>query len=349
MDLEKVADETKAELPKILANIPNFDPTESSLIHLEDLDALSAADCPCFKQKARIQVLNMDSFDAAIHLDPDHDVGTHLGIKSPKVDAQPKSDGDGDSLNTASKDATTGPVPDLQMEEPESTSTSTQDQGPQTKASPESNKPHLLDPYRSVAVLNLASERSPGGGWQKGALAQEECLCYRSSLYLSLTSSFYPIPAQAAIYTPNVLLIRSSMASGHALLTPATSPSSLPAVSVISAAALRKPALSDDASTFKNPGARALTKRKIRLVLRMAALQKHTKLVLGALGCGVFANPPADVATCFLEVFNEAEFQGGWWEEVVFAVLDNVKGAGGGKDGNGNFGHFYRALDGKEV
>ena len=356
MDLEKVADETKAELPRVLAHIPGFDPTESSLIQLEDLDTLSAAQCPGFKKKARIQVLNMDSFDAAIQLDPGHNVNKHLGVTSPKANTHLKPDGAENSLDTPSTDSLAGPVADIHLSSPEPDSTSGPDEThTDSKANPddsldsEARNPNLLDPHRSVVVLNLASERSPGGGWQKGALAQEECLCYRSSLYLSLTPSFYPIPALAAIYTPNVVLIRSSMATGHTLLTAAQPPASLPAVSVISAAALRKPPLSDDAQTFKNPGARALTKRKIRLVLRMAALQKHTRLVLGALGCGVFANPPADVATCFLEVFNEPEFQGGWWQDVVFAVLDNVKGPGGGQHGNGNYGHFYRVLHGHEV
>lgn len=325
-DLEKVADETKAVLPKILADIPEFDAFESSLNDLENTNRLSAADCPGFKNRAHIRVLDMDSFDAAIQLDPDHNVHKHLSSASSQeneLDKAPEQD-ENLSLN---KSSTTDLAPK---------------QGP----------------GHSVLVLNLASERSPGGGWQKGALAQEECLCYRSSLYLSLDKSFYPIPSLSAIYTPNVLIVRSSMANGHSLLPTAQlhSPSTLPAVSVVSVAALRKPSLSDDVDdsnnkTFKHPGARATTKRKIRLVLRLAAQNKHTKLVLGALGCGVFANPPHEVANCFAEVFDEPEFQGGWWEEVVFAVLDNVKsGSGeGGKDGKGNFGVFYRVLDGKEV
>jgi uncharacterized protein (TIGR02452 family) len=325
-DLEKVADETKAVLPKILPDIPDFDATESSLTSLEDLDALSAADCPGFKRKACIKVLNMDSFDAAIQLDPQHDVHKHLATASSDVNTEL-----GDVSN---------PNPSLSFSK-----------------SPSKNQDseHDLDHHisRSVLVLNLASERSPGGGWQKGALAQEECLCYRSSLPLSLSPSFYPIPSLSAIYTPNVVLIRTSMADGHTLFptTQLQAPSGLPAVSVVSAAALRKPALSDDNKAFKHPGARATTKRKIRLVLRLAARNKHTKLVLGALGCGVFANPPQDVASCFSEVFDEDEFHGGWWQDVVFAVLDNVKSGSseGGKDGNGNFGIFYRALDGKEI
>jgi uncharacterized protein (TIGR02452 family) len=138
------------------------------------------------------------------------------------------------------------------------------------------------------------------------------------------------------------------MADGHKLLD-STPPIDLPALSVISVAAIRRPDLSDDGKTFKYPGARAHTKNNIRLILRVAARHGHTKLVLGALGCGVFSNPPRDVAHCFLEVLREPEFQGGWWESIVFAVLDNVQGPNGGKDGNGNFGQFYQVLHGQVV
>jgi uncharacterized protein (TIGR02452 family) len=200
---------------------------------------------------------------------------------------------------------------------------------------------------KPVAVLNLASERSPGGGWQNGAMAQEEALCYRSSLYLSLHKSYYPIPSLSAIYSPEVLIIRDASSAGHTLRC--SDIPSCPVTSVISIAALRHPSLTYDGKRFKNEGQRAETKRKIRLVLRLAASKKHTKLVLGALGCGVFNNPPREVAKCFLEVFREPEFSGGWWEEIVFAVLDNAKDGEGGKNGMGNFGQFYQALNGRVV
>lgn len=89
---------------------------------------------------------------------------------------------------------------------------------------------------------------------------------------------------------------------------------------------------------------------KIRLTLRVAAIKGHKKLVLGALGCGAFHNPREKVAECFLRVFEEPEFRGGWWEEVVFAVLDTDTGEGkGGPQGSGNFGVFYRGLNGVVV
>lgn len=70
-------------------------------------------------------------------------------------------------------------------------------------------------------------------------------------------------------------------------------------------------------------------KQKIRMILRIAAKHGHTKLVLGNLGSGDGAE---DAAKSFLEVFQEDEFQGGWWEYVFFAVMDKSKNAGPGDD-----------------
>ncbi|PVH92664.1 hypothetical protein DM02DRAFT_619799 [Periconia macrospinosa] len=200
-------------------------------------------------------------------------------------------------------------------------------------------------PIKPTLVLNLASDIHAGGGWHNGAMAQEEELCYRTTLSHSLHRYHYPLHPRSALYAPNVALFRDSFATGHKRLTE-TDAHKLPALSVVSVAALRKPELTKDFEDFADDVDRDVTMGKIRLVLRVAGAEGHTRLVLGALGCGVFRNPPKAVAKCFLEVFREPEFQGGWWEEVVFAVMDNAPQGEGGKDGKGNFGVFYRALDG---
>lgn len=69
-----------------------------------------------------------------------------------------------------------------------------------------------------------------------------------------------------------------------------------------------------------------LVKNKIRQVLRLMALNGTSCCVLGALGCGVFANPPKRVAQLFRNVILEDEFRGRF-DEVVFAILD--RGLGG--------------------
>ncbi|KAL6868875.1 hypothetical protein ACO1O0_000198 [Amphichorda felina] len=203
-----------------------------------------------------------------------------------------------------------------------------------------------------VAVLNMASAWSPGGGWIRGALAQEEALCYRSSLALSLHRRYYPWRLHMGLYTPDVVVIRSDMASGHKLLVPDVSPGDLPVVSVLGIAALRCPetrrAREQKASgevvertVYADPASRDLTKEKMRLCLRMAASRGHGLLVLGALGCGAYRNPRREIANCWLEVLGEAEFRGGWWEEIWFAVFDLRN--------EGNFGVFDEILGGVEV
>lgn len=73
-------------------------------------------------------------------------------------------------------------------------------------------------------------------------------------------------------------------------------------------------------------------KRKIRTILRIALDNNHTKLVLGALGCGAFKNPPSHVARLFKEVLEEPEFIGAF-EEICFAILDD---GNSGRDHNPN-------------
>lgn len=99
-------------------------------------------------------------------------------------------------------------------------------------------------------------------------------------------------------------------------------PESLPVVSAVSIAAIENPKLLDsgDHVTYKDPADRELMKDKMRVILRVAAYNKHRKLVLSAFGCGAFHNPREEVANCFAEVLKEKEFQG-WWETIAFAIM----------------------------
>lgn len=50
-------------------------------------------------------------------------------------------------------------------------------------------------------------------------------------------------------------------------------------------------------------------KNKIRTIFRIGLIHGHDSLVLGALGCGAFRNPPRHVAQLFHEVMEELEFK----------------------------------------
>ncbi|KAF5243847.1 hypothetical protein FANTH_7976 [Fusarium anthophilum] len=151
--------------------------------------------------------------------------------------------------------------------------------------------------------------------------------------------------------------MRDDLCSGHEISSlPARE---LPVVSALTVAALRGPPVRlftneprkdimrrsssevFEKRIFANDRDRDITKAKMRLCLRMAAKRNHDMLVLGALGCGVYGNPPEDIAHCWLEMLREYEFSGNWWWEVWFAVFNTKNG--------GNFEIFHQVLDGKQV
>jgi uncharacterized protein (TIGR02452 family) len=84
-------------------------------------------------------------------------------------------------------------------------------------------------------------------------------------------------------------------------------------------------------------------KNKIRTILRIGLENGHDSLVLGALGCGAFSNPPKHIAKLFHEVLDEVEFANKY-KYIVFAVLEdhNSKKA---HNPEGNFLPFYNEFN----
>jgi uncharacterized protein (TIGR02452 family) len=70
-------------------------------------------------------------------------------------------------------------------------------------------------------------------------------------------------------------------------------------------------------------------RNKIRTLFRVAKINKKTKLVLGAFGCGAYGNPPALVADLFKEILEEPEFKGAF-DEICFAILEDKNSPSGG-------------------
>ncbi|KAJ3266389.1 hypothetical protein HK104_006114, partial [Borealophlyctis nickersoniae] len=189
-------------------------------------------------------------------------------------------------------------------------------------------------------LLNMASHSNPGGGWTSGARAQEEDLFLRSTYALSLCNTLkldtdrtwtYPIPPTGGIYSPDVCIFRD--AEYTVLPT-----DEIHFLSFMAVPAVRRPQLVDNGTRMSDTDA-ALTLSKMRTALRIAALNGHDAVVLGAMGCGAFRNPPGHVAELFERVLCEEEFKDRF-REVVFAVLD--------KKGEGNFRVFWERFVGGE-
>ncbi|KAF2398767.1 hypothetical protein EJ06DRAFT_91148 [Trichodelitschia bisporula] len=196
-----------------------------------------------------------------------------------------------------------------------------------------------------VCVLNFANALVPGGGWLHGSRAQEEALCYRSTLFLSLHEAHYPLDPLTCIHTPAVAIFRTSMGDRHYLL-PHAGPQP-PLVAAITDAAAYRPLLAEigyGVQGYANRETGLMVREKMRMVLRVAARNGNRRLVLGAIGCGQFGHPAREVAKAWAHVLREPEWRG-WFEYIWFAVLN---GAPGGPTED-NFEVFQRELDGKEI
>ncbi|MFJ9854953.1 TIGR02452 family protein [Streptomyces sp. NPDC101150] len=173
-----------------------------------------------------------------------------------------------------------------------------------------------------LAVLNFASARNPGGGYLNGAQAQEEALCRGSALYTCVREApdFYaahraepsPFYSDRVILSPGVPVFRDDR--GVLLEVPYKA-------GFLTAAAPNAGVIARQRPAEAGRVAGALTARAER-VLEVAAAGGHRQLVLGAWGCGVFRNEPADVAGAFAAHLLGSGRFAGWFDRVVFAVLD---------------------------
>jgi len=162
-------------------------------------------------------------------------------------------------------------------------------------------------------ALNFANGVYPGGGFLRGARAQEEVLCRSSALYQTLVDDpMYdehrkrerPDSTEWSIYSPDVPVFRTD--GGTELEKPWL-------LSFITCAAPYAPSIGQ-------PEAGDLLQKRIHRVLAIAWAYGHTVLVLGAWGCGAFANDPDRTATDFRHAL-ENEFRGAF-SNIIFAITD---------------------------
>lgn len=190
----------------------------------------------------------------------------------------------------------------------------------------------LLKAGFNPCVLNLANRQKPGGGVLGGDGAQEENIFRRSNLFLSLYQ-FHPCASEygirkheksypldrntGGIYSKNITVFRGSEKNGYCLLRKPYE------VSIVTVPAINGPGLIKKHGRFYiEDNLVEPTKEKIRTILRIAGKYKHDCLVLGAFGCGAFANPPNHMAELFKEVFHEEEFIS-QFKLIVFSIFED--------------------------
>lgn len=159
------------------------------------------------------------------------------------------------------------------------------------------------------AVLNLADDCFPTGNVDVGSTAQEECLCRCSTLSRHLDMAHYPIKDDELLYSRGVTVLKGPASKGYAWVPERWD------VDIISCPGIRHPILTNG-HLSEHDTERLLL--KIRNIFRTAHAMGNDSLVLGALGCGAWRNPPEDVAAAFLRVCQEHE---GMFRRVEFAVL----------------------------
>lgn len=205
-----------------------------------------------------------------------------------------------------------------------------------------------MDSYRSasvlsddpeILVLNLANPVTPGGGVRNGAKAQEEDLCRKSSLLLSLESKaaerYYDynrglntyMGSDALVITPYVEIIKDE--KGELL-------DDTVVVSVLTCAA---PMIGHGLEGMSEPEYEEMLYNRIMGMLKCVAYLGYERLVLGAWGCGAFGNDAHVVSDLFYKALKELDYNGrrekDLFNRIEFAVLDRSAN-------QYNFNEFYR-------
>lgn len=178
-----------------------------------------------------------------------------------------------------------------------------------------------------VCVHNFASFKHPGGGVERGAVAQEESICRISTLFSCLTAPnaikmFYqphrkmnhPLGNDDCIYTPSVTVIKTDTACPEELYR-----HDWYEVNVITCSAPNLRAYQGRIAMMK---LRELHMKRMRRILDIAKAEGNAVVILGAFGCGVFQNQPEVVADAYASIIEEYRYD---FEVIEFAVYCTPK------------------------
>lgn len=195
---------------------------------------------------------------------------------------------------------------------------------------------------QKVLVLNLANPVHPGGGVRKGARAQEEDLCRKSSLLCSLESE------EAAPYYIYNREKQSYLATDALMITPQVEIIKdergrlLPESTIVSVLTCAAPMISHGGIPVSAKEYEDILYHRIEGMLLAAAYAGYENLVLGAFGCGAFGNDARLVSDLFYKAITEMDIAGkkaeNYFKKIHFAVLCRSYETYNFKEFNRNFG-----------
>ena len=176
-----------------------------------------------------------------------------------------------------------------------------------------------------ICALNYASYKTPGGGYMKGMMAQEEYLCHHSNLYsvISAFDDYYRennkdlnkgLYRDVALYSKDIIFDNKSKCD------------------IITCAA---PNIGFIYSKAKPEENLAALKSRIKMVLLIADRNGNDVFIAGAWGCGVFGQNAELVSKLFIDCIRNNTYEN--LKKIVFAIPN--KG-----DGYNNYKMFAKSM-----
>ena len=206
---------------------------------------------------------------------------------------------------------------------------------------------------KPILVLNLANPVNPGGGVRRGSKAQEEDLCRKSSLLLSLES------LEASVYYKYNKSLNTYMGSDAVMITPQVeiikdeNGDLLDESVIVSVMTCAAPMLRDGMEGLTDQEYRDMVYGRITGMLKVAAYLGYEVLILGAFGCGAFSNDAHVVSDLFYKALKEFDYDGmkakDFFRRIDFAVLSRSADQYNYKEFARNFSDFYREEDAEDV
>lgn len=166
------------------------------------------------------------------------------------------------------------------------------------------------------SFLIMANAVNKGGGWKKGASAQEENICRRTNLVMEFDNISYPIKNNETVMVNNITIFKKGEEDMYELIDTDKRIVS----SGLLASAPFNPDIGIDGLYYPLDEEFMINKIDIMLSSFLSCNKRH--IVLGAWGCGAFNNPPKHVAQLFVKALNSTKFKN-QFNHIIFAILDN--------------------------